>query len=454
MRSRILNAIGIIIAFASIAVYSACGPVKPPAPPQPPPADRPTFYFDLQTIPAAPCVITIQGFPLGPQTVANGFLYVKYQVPFGDDGKPFLKGIIRFTCDGYVDMQWDNQEWAELQRTNTIAGSHNFYTLTPTKPPRIHVPSKDELMKAQYTFQGLRANCPQYDPRPIPVFDPMLDVVDDACFEEILRAHSNAGDQVVGVALSHQYDEPGVIPILRAGRDWSNDLAGLHAFIDRIIDHGFYVQLALAGDGHSVMDRDGRLLNVYNDPVGHTYGCEWLNANWPRIADSLEDIRGYIRFVPGFDGVFYGCETPEGDPVEIPKFAKQFKARWPDAVLGIHFNTGHIPFGEGGDDFLPGGRMWLFDMVIAEFDSQLDQDSTWQIIGRLQHRFGDYKRPPEQPAGDDDGPGKPPAYLRVWPGVLMCQEWDTYFDVRFFTTPAQVQQKRNKLRAMGCPYVG
>jgi hypothetical protein len=451
MRSRILNAIALIVAFASIATYSACRPVTPLPTPQPPPSDRPTFHFDLATIPDASCVITIEGFPLGPQVVPNGYVYVTYQVPYGSDGKPFLRGVIQFNCDGFVPMQWTDQSWADLQRNND-QGGNNFYTLTPLKPPRIHVPSKDELMKAQYTFQGLRANCPQYDPRPIPIFDPMLDVVDDACFEEILRAHRDAGDQVVGVAISHQYDEPGVIPILRAGRDWTGDLPGLHAFLDRIIDHGFYVQLHLAMDGHSVRGPDGRY--TWNDAVGHTYGCEWGNEFFPKLADALEDIHGYIRFLPGYDGTFYGCETATGDVIEMPKFARQFKARWSDGVLGIEFNTGHIPFGEGGDDFLPNGRMWLFDMVFAEFDSDLNQDSAWQIIGRLQHRFGDYKRPPEQPAGDDDGPGKPPAYLIRWPGVLVCFEWDTYFDVRFFTTPAQVNVKRNKLRAMGCPYVG
>lgn len=443
MRSRILNAIGIIIAFASIAVYSACGPVKPPTPPQPPPsAEYGPFYFAIVTVPDAPCNVVIEGYRGGPQFTPNGFLYL------GDKLPPYVsgvtKGIVQLTCEGYVPMEWPEQDWAEMQRQG-----NNFYTLTPVKPPRIHVPTKQELMSAQYTFQGLRANCPDYDSRPIPIFDPMADVVNDACFEAILDAHRAAGDKVIGVAISHQYSEPGVIPVLTWGRDWTGDLPGLHNYLERIIDHGFYIQLHLAGDGHSIRGPNGRW--VFNDPVGHTYGCEWLNETWPRIADALEDIHGYIRFLPGYDGTFYGCETDSGDAVEMPKFARQFKARWADGVLGLEFNTGHIPFGEGDADWQPNGRMWLFDMVFAEFDSNIDQDSAWQIIARLQHRKGDYRRPPEQPAGDDPDP---PAYLIRWPGVLVCFEFDTYSDVRFLTTPPQVQQKRNKLRTMGCPYVG
>lgn len=335
---------------------------------------------------------------------------------------------------------WQEQQRAELQ------ASEEYQNKRPVMPP---APTKRELMEAQYTFQGLRANCPQYDARPLPIFDPMRDVVDQACRDAIDAAHRAAGDKVIGVALSHQYDEPGVIPVLRWGKDWTTDLPGLHAYLVDIIQRGFYVQLHLAGDGHSVKDASGRY--VYNDPVGHTYGCEWLNETFPQIADALEDIHPYIRFLPGYDGVFYGCETPDGQVIEMPRFAAKFKDRWPDGVLGIEFNTGHLPFGEGDTDWQPGGRMQDFDMVFAEFDGNLDQDSTWQIVARLMKRKGEYRRPPEQPAWDDPDP---PAYLGKWPGVAVCFEWATYDDVRFRLTSAQVDAGRQKLRAIGCPFVG
>jgi hypothetical protein len=320
--------------------------------------------------------------------------------------------------------------------------------LTPLTPPMPDIPTKAELIAAQYTFQGLRASCPQYDPRPLPIFDPMLDVVDEDCKAAILAAHRAAGDKVIGVALSHQYAEPGIIPVLVWGRDWTRDLGGLHDYLTDLIRKGWYIQLHMAMDGHSVRGADGQW--TYNDPVGHTYGCEWGAEFFPKLADALDDIHGYIRFLPGYDGVFYGCED-DGLPLKIPAFAAQFKQRWPDAVLGLEFNTGHLPFGEGDADWQPGGRMSNFDMVFAEFDGNLDQDSTWQIVARLMKSPGDYRRPPEQPAGDDPNP---PAYLRNWPGTAVCFEWATYDDVRFRITPEQVEAGRQKLRRMGCPHVG
>ena len=430
----------------------ACGITVPHPTPVPPPA------------PHKPYVVQVQVTPDGALQ-EMGEISLEVDPPFGAQPECQIEGVA-LTCrlndnvtppygahlnidiDTYQPYHTDFvlQGWVETPDSELLTLTP--IVLEPVEPPMPPAPSKQALMEAQYTFQGLRASCPEYDPRPIPIFDPMLDVVDVDCKNAILQAHRDAGDKVVGVAISHRYNEPGVIPILQAGHDWTGDLPGLHAFLVDLIRQGFYPQLHLAMDGHSIKALSGNY--VYNDPVGWTYGCEWGAEFFPQLADALDDIHQYIRFLPGYDGVFYGCED-NGQPIKIPAFSKQFKARWPDGVLGIEFNTGHLPFGEGDSDWQPNGRMWLFDLVFAEFDSNLDQDSAWQIIARLQKRQGDYHRPPEQPAGDDPNP---PAYLRNWPGNAVCFEWDTYFDVRFQTTPQSVAAKRAKLRAMGCPYVG
>lgn len=433
-----------------LVLASGCAPIPQPKPPQPQPPMTRTVQITVWSH-VSGVALDASGSLLwddwGHQVVCTGAgrlaCLVSAAMP---QGNGFHLGL---TVPGFV--------YHQIDFVSCVATVPDCYpnqnlpdiALEPIKPPMPPPPSKRELMEAQYTFQGLRATCPQYDSRPIPIFDPMLDVVDEACKAEILAAHKAAGDRVIGVAISHQYAEPGIIPVLSWGRDWTHDLGGLHDFLVDLIRQGFYVQLHLAMDGHSVQDGAGNW--VYNDPVGHTYGCEWGMEFFPQLAATLDDIHQYIRFLPGYDGVFYGCETPDGQPLTIPAFAKLFKQRWPDGVLGIEFNTGHLPFGEGGDDWLPGGRMANFDMVFAEFDGNLQQDSTWQIVARLMKARGQYQRPPEQPAGDDPNP---PAYLGQWPGVAVCFEWATYDDVRFRISPAGVDQGRQYLRRLGCPFVG
>jgi hypothetical protein len=76
-----------------------------------------------------------------------------------------------------------------------------------------------------------------------------------------------------------------------------------------------------------------------------------------------------------------------------------------NCYLGIEHNQGHIPLGEGGDDYKPGGRMQNFDVIFGEFDDSPDpntgNDSIWQICGRM---IRPYNRPPDQPGNDDPNP--------------------------------------------------
>lgn len=115
------------------------------------------------------------------------------------------------------------------------------------------------------------------------------------------------------------------------------------------------------------------------------------------------DLTPYILFARLWDGVFYGS-TPE----QIADFGRAFRALCPLGHLAIEHNFGHIPVGEGGDDYQPGGRMSTYDVILSEFDDPPHNDTIWQIGGRL---LQPYHRPADQPANDDPFPPGAPFYL-------------------------------------------
>lgn len=154
-------------------------------------------------------------------------------------------------------------------------------------------------------------------------------------------------------------------------------------------------------------------------------------------ASQFGNLNEYVVQFPGWDGVFYGYEPPE----KCTDWANQ--ARAAGAVyVGMEFSTGHIPLGEGGSDYQPGGRMEPFDVVLGEFDDGRFDDSVWQILARM---IGPaYVRPPEQPADDDPGspfgPNSGQFYLRTpsprGPFYFRVFEYYIYGWVR--DTPASV----------------
>jgi hypothetical protein len=168
----------------------------------------------------------------------------------------------------------------------------------------------------------------------------------------------------------------------------------------------------------------------------------------PELVAALGPLNAYVLIVPGFDGVFYGW-TGE----HIAEFGQQFRALSPNGYLGLEHSTGHIPTGEGDTDWVRGGRMTTYDVLLSEFDTDnLHQDSTWQIAGRT---ISPYKRPPEQPAGDDPNP---PFYLKQGsprgPYFVIAFEFDTYYWVRDRVTAPMVKLHRAYLRSLGYTFFG
>lgn len=307
----------------------------------------------------------------------------------------------------------------------------------------VAVPTREQLLTARCTFQGatVTTSLGTY-----PWFEVEFDTLPVSDHPSVYAMKRQLGDQVMILAVSHAYLEPWIPPTIGAGRDWYQEgWSQLATFLQGVVDAGFYIQLHLAGDGNfSVKNPDGSW--AYNDPVGYTYGYDWLMEQFPLIAQAMGPLNQYIRYVIGFDGVFYGWS-----PEQVVAFGKVFRAALPDGCLGIEHDPGHIPVGEGGEDYQPGGRMQDYDFVLGEFPADVEGDAWWQILGRM---VSPYVRPPDQPAHDDPNP---PFYLKSpsprGPFYYWAFEWKTYDWVRGNCTLAAIERDRAAIRAMGCQLV-
>jgi hypothetical protein len=422
---------------SALFAVSTCH-VTPPNPPPPPVLTGAVYVTITPTMPAA----VVHVGPVSCTPVVNTpekSIALCNPVPVGEYALGF---------DGIDQTVY---ELIGGQATVTIVAGQNVDALAAFRfvvPP---APSRMDLLTAQVSFSGLTATTQQYGT--CPWFEVQLDTLNSYADRVAIYAMKRAaGDKVIALAVSHAYLEPGIPPCISAGHDWTNDLGGLHGLIDEVIRNGFYVQLHLAGDGGtSHKNADGSW--SYNDPVGWTYGCPWLIENLPRIQSALSDQRAYLRMVLGFDGVFYGCS-----PEQIAALGHIFRANWPDGVLGIEHDPGHIPTGEGDADWVNGGAMQNYDLILSEFNYPDSaggaNDTVWQIAGRLLGPA--YVRPADQPAGDDP---HPPWYLRQGtprgPYVTCAFEWwATYAWTRNNTTVAQILQQRAYLRSLGYQCVG
>lgn len=299
------------------------------------------------------------------------------------------------------------------------------------------VPSRAELCAVKMSFQGLTFETPSYGN--VFWWETLAWFPHAEDRQAAYAAKRAAGDTHCILDLAGCYKEGIPGEYNDVGADWSQNLDGLVALAYEALAEGFLIDLRLAGDGQGAGPD-------YNDPVGHTYGYAWLMDNFPRIAEAFRPISQYIVFVPGYDGVFYGWE-----PEQVMAFGKLFRSFFPDGVLGIEFNTGHIPVGEGGGDYLPNGRMQDYDVIYGEFDPiNYHQSSTWQIVGRM-------VQPYTAPADQNDGDHNPPFYLGVpnprGPWYFIAFEILTYVWVRGGNTPADIDAYRGYFAGMGCDYV-
>lgn len=318
-------------------------------------------------------------------------------------------------------------------------------------------PTRAQVCGLKTSLQGLTYHTTQYGDIPA-WFYAGLNEADRASAR---ATHKAAGDTHIPISISAAYKEHGTLwpEQLKQGYDYTQDLDGFRAVLLPVICDGLFIDLPLAGDGLGAGPG-------YNDPVGNTYGHQWLMANLARIIAGLKgdgtagkpDLTPYILFRPGWDAVFYGWGEdgvmPDPQPGRVRDFGALFRSLLPNGNLAIEHTPGNIPCGEGGGDYAPGGLMRTYDTILSEFES-VHQDSCWQVVARM---VPHYQRPYDQPDWDDPNP---PWYLA--PGT----ERGPYFYVAFEPTDggvyewcrgectlADVEATRAYLRAMGCALTG
>jgi len=329
------------------------------------------------------------------------------------------------------------------------------------------IPTRAELLGGQCTFQGLIVQTEQYGPAPL--FDPMIPWLDRprdraACYAEKRRV----GDTIVCLALSGQYHEGDPHNFLERipGRDYSQNLPAFRDVLTEALTVGGMrgIRLMLAGDGLGAGPG-------YNDQGGMTYGHDWLMANFPRIFDGLSDFSPYVVWYPGFDGYIPGWAGPENDWHRVNQwlaFARAIVGQ--SGYLGSYESAGYWAWSGETNDYshdeglevdqvcfeLPYPMGPPLTPVPADFCNQSDNvrgpfDQVWQISNRALGPA--YRRPPDQPACDDDkrepgiGDGKHGKRF------LNCAEFDTYGTVRGLD-PAITAQRRAYLRSLGWEFVG
>lgn len=336
-------------------------------------------------------------------------------------------------------------------------------------------PSRAQLCGVRCSFQGLTVETSR---GALPWFEPALGwEAFSADHEDIYDVKYAAGDTHVNIALSSQYDEPNQAYAGIAGKDFSNDLTALRALIMEIIcagasrglPNGFLVLLAMAGDG------------MQPDPVGMTYGFDWLMQNFERVWSALRgdtgegpDLTPWILPMPGYDGVVPGWQ-PWTCVNEYVRMARAVVG--PSAPLAIELAAGYCVWsGEENDWATEDGQM--FDVILQEYpypmqppnaipanllnaqgwkatttnEQRAPWDQVWQMTGRM---VQPYNRPSDQPANDD--PGGAPFLLASGtprgPFFYIKWEFDTYGWVRWCPL-AQVQAHRATLTALGGDFVG
>lgn len=417
---------------------------KPPPilPPIPPPNTDPQFkavavvVFD-QVGPVEGANVALVGNP-NPYSLTNGDGYtIVNNVPYG-----LVNSGLTVKKDGYVDYS-----------SPVVLPLSNF-TLRPTLQPVVvplpAPPTRDEVLGAKLTFQGLVVETSQFGK--LPWFEAALAWLGPEDRSAVYAAKKTVGDTHCIVFLPGGpplYDEPNQpYSADRFGPlDWTAGDTKLDPkfsqLLREVIGQGFKILLFLDGDAPENYGRGMTQLDL-------------LKAD----TDFATTLYKYCVIIPGWDGIFYGW-TPE----QIVDWGLKGRKLFPDGYLGLEYSTGHIPVGEGGGDYLPRnhsadphfnpGRMEDFDLIIGEFDDNLHQDSTWQILNRMEVN---YIRPSDQPSGDD--PNRV-FYLGTpnprGPFYHCCMEYGEYEFVRGGCSQASVDHvtaNRAYMRSMGARFVG
>jgi hypothetical protein len=299
----------------------------------------------------------------------------------------------------------------------------------PLPPP----PTRDQICRVQLTFQGLTVETQAHGV--LPWFEAALICLDLPADRQAAYATKHgAGDTHCILQYSKGgflYNEPGQPYDNFPVPDFTQDRPRFTALVREVITAGFHPLIFMDGDGEQ--------------------NYAWAYDELPRLVAALGELTRYVIIGPGWDGVFYGW-TPD----HITAWGALFRSVCPDGYLFIEHQPGRIPCGEGPSDWTPTGRMGTYDVLLSEFNNwapgEPAGDGVWQIGGRLLGPA--YRRPPDQPAGDDP---RPPWYLATGsargPFYPIAFEYFEYEWVRTRVSLARIQQLRNYFTAAGWTWV-
>lgn len=342
--------------------------------------------------------------------------------------------------------------WGELAKVMPSGQASFFVDVFPLQnpiKPWPPIPTRDEVCRVLIGFQGVTIQSRQYGT--FPAFGPETSSLDDDDLRSYLDQVAALGWTHVEFAVSWNYqsrDYSYPIP----GRDLSQNLPELKRRIEMAIRRGLKVALFCAGDGEG--SGPG-----YNDPVGWTYGRQWLMANFQRIYDAMgptpesdKDCRPFMVFLPGYDGTDSYAWVTAQNLVDWWRFARQVIDRGSVGYLGQEWSAGHCQAGgewDGPATYINGPAMAL-DVILQEFPASApmptgEPEQVWQMMGRM---VRPYHRDPNQ----IDDPN-PPYYLAQGtprgPYYYVCYEYDTYYWVRGKISVQQIESDRRYLRARG-----
>lgn len=300
--------------------------------------------------------------------------------------------------------------------------------------------TREQVCGVKMTFQGLSISTKQFGPDQ-PWFEPAYQCLLASSDRASVRAQKRAvGDtHLILEFFTKQesiYDEAGQPWQVAITPSMEQNLALFRSLVLEVLNDGLIPIVAFDGD------------NGYQGAINAL-------RQLPILVSLLGDLADSILFVRLWDGVFYGA-TPQ----QIYDFGAAFRRLLPNGYLGMEHQAGRIPCGEGFGDWALHGPMSTYDVILSEFDVPPPDDTVWQIAARFLGPA--YKRPADQPAGDDPGT---PFDLRSGKWYLgegsprgpyfpvAFEDWGLYLWVRDQITLQQIAADRAYYRQIGYTYV-
>ena len=383
--------------------------------------------FDNKGVPVPNAETSLGGMYLFPLTNTDGYsLYPSSLTSMGTYLKVIANGALSYLQR--VSLDGADQEIHVGGDPN--AGPPNTIHLPPLSfKHALQPPTREEVCSGQTTQQGFTVTTTEFGQ--MPWWGGCWAWLSPLSRQEAAQQLLHHGDTVCLIGVPSEgalYPEPNQFYSEDKFPALSMTDVQVVAMVQEAIDLGFRsVWLFLGGDD------------------GGTNGYPIAIAQTQVLGPALGALNASVCQFPGWDGVWYGY-TPE----QIGAFAAA--ARAAGAVyVGVEHSTGHLLAGEGGGDYLPGGVMTGYDVILGEFNSGQFDGTVWQVLGRM---IDPYVWPTDQPAGSDQNPA--PKYLAPGsprgPYVYRVFEYGIYEWVRG-TPPETIARWKAYFEACGATNV-